>query len=280
MKKIGFVDHYLSEWHANNYPEWIRQANERLGLDFELCFAFGELEISPFDGASSDEWCRKYGAKKCETIEELCEKSDAIFILAPSDPETHLRLAEQVLPFGKPTYIDKTFAENYEVAQKIFELGEKYNAPFFSTSALRYAEEFSEIGEMNNAVITAGGDDFEEYIIHPVEIFVSALRKRAEKVKVETMGKTKICRILAENEKESAILFSPTFGYSILGEGSSGENKRIDAGWDFFPSLIEKILQFFEDKKLPFEPSETLEVMRLRDGIIKAEKQNGEWMEI
>ena len=25
MKKIGFIDFYLDEWHANNYPAWIRE---------------------------------------------------------------------------------------------------------------------------------------------------------------------------------------------------------------------------------------------------------------
>ena len=29
MKKIGFVDYYISEWHANNYPAWI----ERIAAD-------------------------------------------------------------------------------------------------------------------------------------------------------------------------------------------------------------------------------------------------------
>ena len=24
MKTIGFIDYYLDEWHANNYPAWIR----------------------------------------------------------------------------------------------------------------------------------------------------------------------------------------------------------------------------------------------------------------
>ena len=27
MKKIGFIDFFLDEWHANNYPKWIRQAS-------------------------------------------------------------------------------------------------------------------------------------------------------------------------------------------------------------------------------------------------------------
>ena len=36
MKKIGFIDYFLSQWHANNYPAWIKEANEKLGTDFEV----------------------------------------------------------------------------------------------------------------------------------------------------------------------------------------------------------------------------------------------------
>ena len=27
MKKIGFIDYYLDEWHANNYPRMIAEAS-------------------------------------------------------------------------------------------------------------------------------------------------------------------------------------------------------------------------------------------------------------
>lgn len=35
MKKIGFIDYYLSEWHANNYPAWIKEINP----EFEIAYA-------------------------------------------------------------------------------------------------------------------------------------------------------------------------------------------------------------------------------------------------
>ena len=25
MQTIGFIDYFLDEWHANNYPEWINR---------------------------------------------------------------------------------------------------------------------------------------------------------------------------------------------------------------------------------------------------------------
>ena len=47
MKKIGFVDYYISEWHANNYPEWIKRANEKLGTDYLVSYAWAEENLSP-----------------------------------------------------------------------------------------------------------------------------------------------------------------------------------------------------------------------------------------
>ncbi len=26
--KIGFVDYYIDEWHANNYPAWFAEINK------------------------------------------------------------------------------------------------------------------------------------------------------------------------------------------------------------------------------------------------------------
>ena len=57
MKKIGFVDYYLSEWHANNYVGWIKEACSKLGTDYEVAYAWAEINKSPIDGVTSEEWC-------------------------------------------------------------------------------------------------------------------------------------------------------------------------------------------------------------------------------
>ena len=93
-RKIGFVDYYISEWHANHYPEWIAQANEALGTNYQVAYAWAELDVSPVDNVSTDQWCEKFGAERCATIEELCQKSDCIIVLAPSDPDKHLAYAQ------------------------------------------------------------------------------------------------------------------------------------------------------------------------------------------
>lgn len=123
MRKIGLVDLYLSEWHANHYPAWIKEASTTLGETYEVAYAWAEEDISPIDGRTTAEWCETFLVEACKTLSELCEKSDCIMILVPSNPETHLRYAEAVLPYKKPTYIDKTFAEDHKTAQKIFTEG-------------------------------------------------------------------------------------------------------------------------------------------------------------
>ena len=36
MKKIGFIDNFLSEWHANNYPDMIRKNPRAQELGFDV----------------------------------------------------------------------------------------------------------------------------------------------------------------------------------------------------------------------------------------------------
>jgi len=280
MKKIGFVDYYISEWHANNYPVWFKEANEKLGLDYEVAYAWAEEDISPVDGVSTDQWCEKTGVERCQTIAELCEKSDVIVVLAPSNPEKHLQYAKEVLPYGKRTYIDKTFAPDLATAQEIFKIADKYHTPFFSSSALRYSEELAEIQDARNIILEGSGRSLEEYVIHLIEMAVSLMKSPAKKVKVEHLGKQRICSVITENGAKAAIVYSPVLAYSVTAENSEGEviHKAITS--PFFKNLIADMLRFFEEGTVSFDVQETLEVMRLRDGILRADQTEGEWIEL
>lgn len=280
MKKIGFIDYYISEWHANNYPAWFKEANEKLGLDYEVAYFWAEKDLSPVDNVTSSQWAEKMGIEQLNTIEELCEKSDVIVILAPSNPETHLKYAKAVLPYGKRTYIDKTFAPDLETTKEIFEIANKYNTPFYSTSALRYADELKAFNDVKNVVITGGGRLFEEYLVHPCEMAVTLLKKRIVKVKTEKMGNQYFCRAVCEGGNEIGIAFSLYYGYSISAENNSGDISYKKVESSFFLNLISDMLKFFEDGKTPFDVNETIEVMRLRAGLIKAAEQDGVWLEV
>lgn len=280
-KKIGFVDYYISEWHANHYPEWIGKANESLGTDYEVAYAWAELDTSPLDGVTTQQWCEKFGAEQCKTIAELCKKSDYIIVLAPSDPDKHLQYARQVLPFGKRTYIDKTFAPDYPTAKAIFDLAEKYGTPFFSSSALRYADELKELrelGQLRSVVITGGGGNFNEYNIHLVEMAVALLNAPAEKVKVEAVGNQRICRVVSTNGSEAALIYSIGYNYTLMAIPVEGKFSRKVVASEFFVNLLRDIIHFFETGEKSFDSAQTLQVMAVRDALLQAEMQDGQWV--
>ena len=256
MKRIGFVDYYISEWHANNYPAWFEEANQKLGLDYKVSYAWAELDAAPVSGETTDEWCARMGVEHCQTIEELCEKSDIIVVLAPSNPEKHLQYAKAVLPYGKRTYIDKTFAPDFATAQEIFAIAAKYNTPFFSSSALRYAEELADFAGGNNIILTGGGRSLEEYSIHLIEMAVSLLKNPAKRVLVERLGEQRICHVVSENGSKAAILYSPAMRYSVTANKADGTLAHQDITSAFFLNLIADMLTFFETGSASFDPGD------------------------
>ena len=280
MKKIGFVDYYISEWHANNYPAWIRDAAQKLGLEYEVAYAWAEKDISDFDGRTTDEWCASFGIQKCETIAELCEKSDHIVILAPSNPETHLGYAQEVLKYGKRTYIDKTFAPDFETAKKIFDLGEKYQTPFFSSSALRYSAALADLKSPKSVTTFGGGSNFEEYIVHQAEMVIASLKRKPLAIRVEAQGKQYISTVKLEGGANATMIYSPDLAYAMSSENENGDRIYKTSGKGHFPALIEDILRFFETGVISFDTNETLSVMKLREAAIKGVSADGKWFDI
>ena len=270
MKKIGFVDYYISEWHAENYPEWIIDASKKLGEDFEVTHAYAECDISPRNGETTAEWCKRQGIEKCDSIDELCEKSDFIVLLAPSNPEVHPRLAEAVLKHGKPTYIDKTFADTLADAEYIFSVAKRYNTPFFSSSALRYAEELADKSGYERIITTGGGSNAPEYIIHQIEMAVKMLGVGATDVKAAKKGDEIVFDVIYPDSRSATMIYGSGFGFSAYLSGGANKPAELKMQSDFFAGLIKSMLEFFATGKLPFDSAQTLEVMKIREMAIKA----------
>lgn len=280
MKKIGFIDYYISEWHASNYPTWYKQIKEETGVDYQVAYVWAEQDVSPVDNVTTDEWCKTYGAERCATIAELCEKSDVIVILAPSDPDKHLAYAKEALTYGKRTFIDKTFASSYADGKEIYDVAAAHNTPFFSASSLRYAEEIQNLGSVESAIFTCGGGDFEEYIVHPLEMMLNVIADEAVKVKTEFLGDQRLCRVTFKNGTESAVIFSPGYNFGINAKMSDGSFYCKEVLSDMFYHMIKDMVNFFEGNDCAFDTMQTLEIMRIRDALLKSEAYDGEWISV
>ena len=280
MKKIGFVDYYISEWHANNYPAWIKQVSDKMGENFEVKYAWAEMDVSPIDNKTTDEWCKEFGVEKCDTVEELCEKSDYIIVLAPSDPDTHLRLAEKVLKYKKNTYIDKTFAPDVATAQKIFDIAKENGTNFFSSSALRFSKEMMEVtGRRGETCVFGEGSNLDEYVIHIIEMTVAMQGVGATAIKLNRSYDNYMIEIKYLDDRKSTLIFAPGLPFKYVSfDGNS--YKVADAGTDAFLGLMEAMLKFFNEGKVPFDTVQTMEVMKIRESVIKAKDKEGEWLTI
>ena len=269
MKKIGFVDLFISEWHANNYPVWMDRICAEQGLDYKVAYCWAEVDRSPVDGVTTDEWCASFGVEKCATLEEQCEKSDVIVVLSPTNPETHYNYAKTVLSYGKRTYIDKTFAPDLPTAEKIFALGEQYGTPFFSTSALRYAEELDAVSAPAQMMVMGGGSNLPEYFIHLGEMVVKKMGIGVQSVSAMHNGPQWIMKAEYGDDRSAVMVYGAALPYGVYFAGEDGETwKNVKSA--FFDGLIADMLHFFETGETSFDPAETLEVMKLRDMALAA----------
>ena len=274
MKKIGFIDFFLSEWHANNYPQWIREANEKLGTDWEVCYAWAERDVSPYDGVTTDEWCKNMGVERCATIEEVCEKSDAIVILSPDDPENHLPYAKIVLPYGKPTYMDKPFAATVEDALQMQALVQAHGTPFFTTSALRYATELDAVEDCSAIATMGGGMAILQYLIHQIEMVVKKLGTGAKAVKMQKLCENqKLFSVTYEDDRKALMHFAAGAPFSVTMSSKSAETvTHSPVTSAMFDALILDMVRFFETKKPSFDMAQTMEANRIFAACLQAEQ--------
>ena len=278
MKTVGFIDYFLNEWHANEYPGMIRAYNEKNGTDYQVQYAWAEMDIP--GGMSTDEWCKLHGVRRCLSIEELCEKCDCIFVLAPSNPEKHLEYAKKIFECGKSPYIDKTFAPDYATAKEMYAQAERYGVKFFSSSALRYADELNAyMGTAKAVFTTGGGSNFDEYVIHQIEMIVKCLGVGANGVRyVKNMGQEWV-EIGYADERYARMLFAPCMPFAAtVSDGNGTSYLSINSA--FFDNLIADIIHFFETGETSFCSCETLEVMKIREMVIKAKSEAGRWLKV
>lgn len=280
MKTIGFVDYFIDEWHSNNSLAFINELCEEYGYDFKVRYAWAETDT--FEGKiSTDEWCSLKGIERCNSIEEVCEKSDYLMILAPANPEKHLKYAETVLKYGKHTFIDKTFAPCSEEAEKMFELAEKYGTRLFSASSLRYADELDEYKDgFASLIIRGGGRCFEEYVVHMLEILVKLLGTGVDKVKVFPNGKQVMCVIEYKNGKSCFFEYANSNGFSVVVEDENGKDVGKNLTSPYFKNMTHSILGFFENGELPVAKEDTLEIIRVRDALLEGVERPDEWIKI
>ncbi|HVE40214.1 MAG TPA: Gfo/Idh/MocA family oxidoreductase [Planctomycetota bacterium] len=176
-KRIGFVDDNLDNFHARVYLEALRGPLKERGFVVSGAFALQQEK--------SKAWAAKNNLDVFGQIAELDKVVDVYAVLAPSTPKTHEELCDLVLPFGKTTFVDKTFAPDVATAERIFKKADQHKAALQSSSALRYTavqKVVQELGrdQVRHVVAWCPGGSYDEYAVHAVELAVSCLGPDAQ----------------------------------------------------------------------------------------------------
>ncbi len=277
MTIVGFIDYYLDEWHANNYPRII---NELTHGEFQVRYAYGKID-SPIGGITNAEWAKEQGIELLSSIEKVIKKSDVLIVLSPDNPEMHEELTDLPLKSGKLVYVDKTFAPDKETAIRIFENADKHGTTCFSSSALRFVTELKACDKDNiYKIYSEGPGSYDMYSIHQIEPVVMLMNCRAKRVM--GIGDVKHPSLIIEFEDGRVAQLRQTnetkFKISAVDKENNPTEYPITS--NYFNLFMEALVDFFKTGKIPVEHSQTIDVIAIREAGFKALKKPFEWIEL
>lgn len=279
MKTVGFIDYYLDEFHANKYPAWLKAASQG---ELEVKYAYAVMDSPLPGGMTTKAWCEKNGIIQVASIEELIEKSDCINVLSPDNPEQHETLCALPLRSGKPTYVDKTFAESAESAKRLFSWAEESDTPCFSASALRFAPELESLrGERVEGVVSVGPGPLFNYSIHQLEPIVALMGPGA--IGVCSVGTLSHPALVIQFEGGRRARFSHhgwDCPFAMTVDLPGEKTRRLEITSDYFAAFVKAMAEFFLHSVIPVPHQDTVAVIALRQAVVGAASRPGEWVQV
>ena len=277
MIKVGFIDYFLDEWHANEYPNLFAQQSDNV----KVTCAYGHIQ-PPMEGKiSNEEWAEKKGIELKKTIEDVIADSDCLVVLSPDNPEMHEELCKLPLSSGKRTYVDKTFATSKAEAERIFENADKNNTKCYSSSALFFADEYQNLNtKAITSVQTMGSGVFSNYAIHQVEPIVKVMGPGAKRVMcVGTITPAFVIEYADGRQARFSHFTCTPFTMSIS-YSDKPEHSHLKVESNFFGNCIKSMINFFETGEIPVAHENTIEVIAILEAATKALAKPFEWVEL
>jgi predicted dehydrogenase len=286
-KRIGFVDYKLDNFHANVFLKSYRTQLKDRGAIVAGCMALEE--------DADRAWAQQNDVPYFDDPTLLNGAVDCYMVLAPSNPEKHLELCQRVFQFGKPTYVDKTFAPDLATALTLFHLADKHNVPVQTTSALRYTnvQQHASGRDVRHMTAWGGGSSFAEYAIHPIELVISVMGPHA--TSLMRRGDAMYSQLLLNFDGTSQNGTSNNDASNNAGHNNDGRSATINVyatdGTPFAAAVTDEkgtklievetsklfvdtagaILDFFEAGKPNIDRAQTLAIRRILDAAATPE---------
>lgn len=277
IKRIGFVDKNLDNFHAEVFFERLRGPLADCGLVLAGATA---MEHAP-----SQAWAKARDLAYFDDVAALDRHVDGYMILAPSNPEVHLPLCRQVLPMGKPTYVDKPFATNLAEARAILDLADQHGVPVQSTSVLRYTNVQDWLAEQGapaeHAITWAPGRSFEEYGIHALELAISCLGPGVRRIM--RRGNDQRVQVLLDFPDGRSAVVHCFVGHQMpyaasLSTAKTTRHLAVETE-PMWTKAAAAIFAFLRSGQANIDRQQTLTIMAIRDAALRPEARD-HWLDL
>ena len=283
MIKVGFIDYYLDEWHANNYPRLLKTASDGR---YEAYCAYAKID-SPIGGMTSKQWSEKYNVPLADSIEEVIKKSDVLIVLSPDTPEMHEELTVLPLKSGKRVYIDKTFAPDKATALRIFENADKHGSKCFSSSALRFAAELDDIDtDKIYKLYSEGSGTYDMYSIHQIEPIIRLMNTDPKRVMfLSDIAHPSMVIEFADGrlvQMQQTLELQQCRGYEFSMITVDKDNMAVEypIKSPYFGLFMKQLIHFFDTGEIPVPHRDTVNVIAVRAAGMKAAENPFTWVEV
>lgn len=212
------------------------------------------------------------------SIEHVADKAEDIVgqvdgvLICDDRTLAHQQSALPFLKAGVPTFVDKPLSTDPDEARRIIELARSSGAPFFSCSALRFANEIrdrqalaAKVGEITT-ICAVGVNELFYYGVHPLEAMVTVMGPGIQSVLNAGRPGEAIVRVRFRDGRQAVmVVYEKGFAYTLelTLHGTKGHlHVPILDSEGFYTNMLSAFLDMVETRQPPFPPEETLEIIQ------------------
>ncbi|WP_152399515.1 Gfo/Idh/MocA family protein [Paenibacillus cellulositrophicus] len=216
------------------------------------------------------------GVPIVQSIQEAAESADAILLLSV-DGRVHLEQFRQIVPYGKPVFIDKPFAVTTRDAKAIYRLAQEHGIPLMSCSSVRWSEGLGralDSADQGNIIgvdtygpmeLQSTQPGFYWYGIHAADMLYRSMGKGCKEVTVTTNADHDLAVGVWEDGRVGTLRGNRKgnrrFGALIHREQGTEHVDVYADGKPYYASMLEEVIRMFQTGAAPIDMTETLEVI-------------------
>ena len=229
---------------------------------------------------------KTYRVEIVDSVKSLLQRVDVV-LLETNDGRLHREQAFQVIDAGKPMFIDKPVAASFADVKAIYSKAGAANVPIFSASSLRYMKTCQQVRYENVVGKVLGADSFSPatiephhpdlfwYGIHGVEILFTVMGPGCESVTRFHQNNVDVVVGLWGDGRIGTFRGTREGKHEYGGTAYGSDGNLILGPFNGYDDLSVRIAEFFNSKKSPVDPRETLEIYAFMEAADESKRTGG-----